>query len=135
MLAWLLREHPFELEADFQEKYHVDVYSQSPRRVARLLTRLLTHWDNATFRAIHPEWQWMIVTNQIGADSADRLRWLQWAKSADGQKNRNRPPLYPRPGVPGYGRDPAREFAEMDIEALEAALALPRVPIDPPVNP
>jgi hypothetical protein len=30
---------------------------------------------------------------------ADVLRWLQWAKTKDGQKGRNAPDPIPRPGV------------------------------------
>lgn len=33
------------------------------------------------------------------AEVADSLKWLQWAKTKDGQRNRNPPKPIPRPGV------------------------------------
>lgn len=33
------------------------------------------------------------------ADVVDTLRWLQWAKTEDGSRGRNRPRPVPRPGI------------------------------------
>lgn len=56
--------------------------------------------DSAVMRATSPdEWQWKRLENQLLALIADSQRWLVWAKTPDGQKNRNQPRRIPRPGV------------------------------------
>ncbi|WRS29606.1 DUF5361 domain-containing protein [Actinomycetaceae bacterium MB13-C1-2] len=94
---------------------------------------MLSSIESATYRAIFPDWQWHLIGNQLSAFQADLLNLLWWAKTEDGQKDRNRPAPVSRPGVPGYQRDAEAEFAAMDIDALEATLALPRVSIENPL--
>lgn len=48
---------------------------------------------------MHPEDAEWTLTNRLLAIIADVLRWLQWAKTSDGRKNRNQPEPIPRPGV------------------------------------
>lgn len=44
------------------------------------------------------------LTNMLLATIADVLRWLQWAKTKDGQKGRGAPEPIARPGVRGRKR-------------------------------
>jgi Family of unknown function (DUF5361) len=37
-------------------------------------------------------------TDMLLASAVDALHWLQWVKTKDGAKNRNRPKPIPRPG-------------------------------------
>lgn len=48
---------------------------------------------------MHPDKAGWTLTNHLLATIADVLRWLQWAKSKDGRRNRNHPELIERPGV------------------------------------
>ncbi|UVK62931.1 tail assembly chaperone [Gordonia phage Hexbug] len=54
--------------------------------------------SDAFFREKHPDWEWDRA-NMLLADMADSLHWLVWAKTKDGQRNRNQPQPIPRPGV------------------------------------
>lgn len=55
--------------------------------------------DSHIYRALHPDEAGWTLTNHLLAIIADTLRWLQWAKTKDGRKNRNRPDPIVRPGV------------------------------------
>lgn len=55
--------------------------------------------DSHLYRSMHPDEAGWTLTNHLLAMIADALRWLQWAKTKDGQKNRNRPDPITRPGV------------------------------------
>jgi hypothetical protein len=55
--------------------------------------------DSHLYRSMHPDEAGWTLTNHLLATIADVLRWLQWAKTKDGQKNRNRPEPITRPGV------------------------------------
>lgn len=48
---------------------------------------------------MHPDEAGWTLTNMLLAAIADALRWLQWAKTPDGKRNRNRPKPIQRPGV------------------------------------
>ncbi len=48
---------------------------------------------------MHPEEAGWTLTNHLLAMIVDVLRWLQWAKTKDGIRNRNRPEPIARPGV------------------------------------
>lgn len=48
---------------------------------------------------MYPEKAYWTLTNQLLAMIADALRWLQWARTEDGSKNRNAPEPISRPGV------------------------------------
>ncbi|OBJ26970.1 DUF5361 domain-containing protein [Mycobacterium sp. 1245801.1] len=53
---------------------------------------------------MHPDEAGWTLTNMLLAVIADCLRWLQWAKTKDGQKGRNAPEPIKRPGVKGNRR-------------------------------
>ncbi|RTE50388.1 DUF5361 domain-containing protein [Actinobaculum sp. 352] len=55
--------------------------------------------DSALHRAMHGEDALWDMDAQLLAHIADHVAWLVWAKTADGQKGRNRPKPIPRPGV------------------------------------
>jgi len=54
--------------------------------------------ESAVFRLLAPpKLQWDQQTYFL-ADAVDILRWIQWAKSKDGEAGRNYPKPIPRPG-------------------------------------
>lgn len=55
------------------------------------------------------EWMWTLEAH-LAATVADSLRWLQWSKSKDGQRNRNVPKLITRPGV----RDDTKRYGKAE---------------------
>lgn len=55
---------------------------------------------------MHPNEAGWTLTNMLLAAIADALRWLQWARTKDGQKNHNPPEPIPRPGVKGRRKRP-----------------------------
>lgn len=55
--------------------------------------------DSAVYDAVDPEGVAWDLHAQLQAAAVDSLRWLQWAQTKDGEKNRNRPKPIPRPGV------------------------------------
>lgn len=72
--------------------------------------------ESALARAIQgKDWPWGLQ-EMLLADIGDTLRWLQWAKTKDGQKNRNPPKQTPRPGVKAPERigDAPVSVAEMN---------------------
>lgn len=118
----MLGEHPDELEADFQEVYGLDLYATAPTRAARLLTRLISHWDTAVYRALHADWEWQPLTAQLLGVQADALNLLWWAKTRDGSKNRHRPrSVFPRDEKPRMA-----DAQLMTVDELREYLALPR---------
>lgn len=54
--------------------------------------------DTALGRALYPDQGWGL-TELLLAGMADTLSWLQWSKTEDGRRNRNRPKRIPRPGI------------------------------------
>jgi hypothetical protein len=48
---------------------------------------------------MYPNQAGWTIQNMLLAELVDVAHWLQWAKTKDGQRNRNRPPPVPRPGV------------------------------------
>ncbi|MFC4124938.1 DUF5361 domain-containing protein [Nocardia rhizosphaerae] len=54
--------------------------------------------ESALYRTIVTDWRWGL-SEMLLADAVDSLRWLMWAKTKDGQRNRNRPKPVPRPGI------------------------------------
>lgn len=46
----------------------------------------------------HEDAMWDLHAH-LQASILDGIRWLQWSKTKDGEKNRNRPKPIPRPGV------------------------------------
>ena len=54
--------------------------------------------DSHLYGIMFPEYHGWTLTNQLLAIIADCLRWLQWAKTEDGAKNRSMPEPLERPG-------------------------------------
>lgn len=54
---------------------------------------------SALYGLVYPDRAGWDKQNMLLANIADSLTWLQWAKTKDGSKGRNRPKPIPRPGV------------------------------------
>lgn len=72
------------------------------------------------------DWAWRSLEPNLLAFIADRLAWIQWSKTEDAKKRRNRPKPIPRPGV-GPKRDP--DLLVLPVEEVKRRLALPRRPL------
>lgn len=63
---------------------------------------IVTHLpaSSATHRSVlgDEETEWTL-TNHLLAGIAEGIGWLKWAKTKDGERNRNQPKQIPRPGV------------------------------------
>lgn len=55
--------------------------------------------DSNLMRAMFPDRAGWTTTGMLLAELVDTAHWLQWAKTRDGQRNRNQPKRVPRPGV------------------------------------
>lgn len=55
--------------------------------------------DSALARAVQPDASPWTLEAQLLAEAVDGVRWLQWSKTKDAERNRNRPKPFPRPGV------------------------------------
>jgi hypothetical protein len=51
------------------------------------------------FRSMHPDHAGWTLEAMLLADQVDSLHWLQWSKTKDGIKGRNKPKRVPRPGI------------------------------------
>lgn len=78
--------------------------------------------DSELFRVMFPDRHGWDKTEQLLASAVDTLHWLQWAKTKDGQQNRNRPKQIPRPGV-GPKPRPGLKTKPVPLSVLKAALA------------
>lgn len=75
--------------------------------------------ESVTWQAAHTDYALWGLTEQLLADAVDQLRWLRWAKTKDGSKNRRPPKPIPRPGV---GKDTkARKFGADPVPLDELA--------------
>lgn len=63
------------------------------RRAARLIRQLAQDPTTATYRAYGAETARWTAEVQLLAEAVNYQRLLLWSKTADGQKNRNRPPM------------------------------------------
>lgn len=110
MLLGLIHEHQGQLAADFPRFYGIplsrireEVTLWEFAAMAANLPR-----ESATWKALHgherSEWD---LQAQILAEVANAVRWLQWAETKDGAKNRNRPELI----LPPWVEDPTKETA------------------------
>lgn len=110
------------LTADFQRFYGLrlsDVLHEP------LWCADLARWlpaDAAVWRAVDPRAAWS-TGDYLAAMCVDALRWLVWAKSKDGQKNRRQPKPIPRPGAESKKQDGLRA---MPVDQMRALLARPR---------
>lgn len=102
-LAALIEEHPQALKSDLIDRglrlrdlCAVDDFNWDD--LSAIVYRLQGDQESALYRAMNPDWMWGLP-EMLLASTADTLRWLQWAKTSDGQKGRNQPRPIPRPGV------------------------------------
>jgi len=98
MFASVYRTKQDELRADFQQYYGLNLerlgYEYSIKHAASLVTQLPR--ESRLYIAIDCRATWGITEYQL-ADIANSLRWLVWAQTKDGQKNRNRPEMMKPP--------------------------------------
>ena len=82
--------------------------------------------ESATVRTVsrgeHPEWT---LTTELLAASVDIQRWLQWAKTTDAEKRRNRPTPIPRPSN-NFNSRKMKDALTLPIDELKRRLSLPR---------
>lgn len=77
-----------ELICDFAEVYHVlNIYELPPKQAAVLCMGL----RNESRVKMHLSGSKLTLEQMLYARMADELAFLSWAKTKDGQKNRNRP--------------------------------------------
>lgn len=77
---------------------------------------------SALFGVMFPDRAGWDLQNLLLAEIVDHQRWLQWAKTKDGSKGRNRPKQVPRPGV--TPEQPAgAKVAAQPLSQLKARLA------------
>lgn len=100
----------------------------TPLEAADLTAPMVRQPESWTYRALNPDWEWGLA-NQLMADQADSLRWLVWAKTEDGQKNRHLPAPITRPGTADW-QDAGDRPKGMDVDELQALLARPRIQIE-----
>ncbi|AXH45114.1 tail assembly chaperone [Gordonia phage Biskit] len=86
---------------------------------------------DAITRVTHPEnADWIGIqgrTNMLLATQADALNWLVWAKTRDGQKNRNQPEPIQRPGVEPSSKRTKGEAVPIDQFKEKMALLRARM--------
>lgn len=111
---------PDELAADFLRFYQVEDWRQlNPMRAASLAAAMIGQPESWTRRKLDPYWEWSILTNQWGVLASDALRWIQWSKTRDGQRNQRPPQPFPRPWESEHDSYVALPIDELE-EALEA---------------
>ncbi|AER47572.1 tail assembly chaperone [Mycobacterium phage DS6A] len=105
-LADLIRRHGEALESDLIDKGLRLRHCPSDDFNWRDLRIIVEHSgvESELFRAMHPEEAGWTPTNMLLAAIVDVLRWLQWARTKDGQAGRNMPEPIKRPGVHGRKR-------------------------------
>lgn len=131
MLLVAEQSAPDELSADFKRFYGVDDWRTLPlSRATSWCAAMIRQPESWTHRALDPNWQWALLHNQWGVSASDALRWMQWAKTKDGQKNRRPPKPFPRP----WDKRPDSGYMTVPVEELEARLALARVNVTTPPN-
>ena len=97
MFASIYRRYKTELRADFQQYYALNIDKMGTEYSimhAADLSVMLPQNSRVMCR-IDPAnaWGWQ---EHLLADLTNRVRWLQWAKTTDGAKNRNHPvPIEP----------------------------------------
>lgn len=92
----LLSEHHGQLRADFRRFYgdSLDGFRAAGvplSEVADMAANLPE--ESACFRAMNPNWQHDHAL-ELARSTEYAARWLVWAKTGDGQKNRNQPEPY-----------------------------------------
>lgn len=77
-----------ELICDFAEYYHIYDFKALPARLAAVLAGGLRGDSRIRMKL---EGRKITLQEEIHAAIFDRVNWLQWAKTEDGQKNKNIP--------------------------------------------
>jgi len=105
--------YPDELEADFQQYYHLDVAILDPAKAARLLFQLPRECRTYAKLAPASQWGWSeIMANKM----VYLLETLVWMKTKDATK---KPPQNrPKPFIPDFMAQPKTETDPN--EAIEA---------------
>jgi hypothetical protein len=102
----LIEAHPLAIESDLIDRGLRLRQLGTNKLTWRDLHAIVAYLDerSALGRAIQGDaapWQ---LPEMLLAAAVDRLTWLAWAKTKDGQKGRNVPKPIPRPGVEGPER-------------------------------
>lgn len=87
--------------------------------------------ESALYKAMYPPDEDSLwgLPEMLLAEAADSLRWLVWAKTEDGQKNRNHPHPIPRPGVePPTSTRRSGGTTTTSIDDAPARYAVERIP-------
>ena len=124
MFASMLGRYRLELRADLQQYYalNLDDMGRSYKVSHAADLAVMLPEGSRVMRRIDPSnaWGWQ---EYLLADLVNRVRWLQWAKTPDGAKNRNHPkPIEPPKPV-------AREEVQnpiLNIKEYARRLRLPR---------
>lgn len=120
MLARYIAKYPDELVADMQQFYTLDITERGPsiKRVAILAAQLPRESRIVRAQCAQAEWSdemYMLSRIEYG------MRWLIWSKTADGQKNRNKP----EPNMtPVKARELERKALSVDFSGVAQALGL-----------
>jgi hypothetical protein len=106
-IATLIKHHAEALEADLigegMRLRHFPSDEFTWRDLKVIIKHLSVH--SQLYAAVYPDRAGWDIQNYLLADIADGIHWLQWAKTKDGRKGRNRPQPIPRPGIVPPPRD------------------------------
>jgi hypothetical protein len=125
MLVWILREYPLELRADFQQFYQLNIDDMGEAYTARHAAdlALMLPPESRLLRIINPENAWNLRDHMLSSIEYS-LRWLVWAQTKDGQKNRKRPhPIDPPKKKKSL---PTEDFAVFPQDEYQRRLDAPR---------
>lgn len=126
-LAWLIREHREVVELTLIQAglrlRRMGEPDTSWRDIWAVVAHAARTPGSPLAAALDPRASWPVETYLL-ADAVDSLRFLAWAKSKDGQKNRNRPKAIPRPGRKAAT---ATDVQAMPVDELKRFLARPRI--------
>lgn len=109
-----------ELICDMAETYHVFDYRALPVKLLATLACGLRPNSRSMLKLAGEN---VPLETLLLASMADRLAWLQWAKTEDGKKNRNRPKnIVPQlvASVEGHKRQTASFNTPAEFEAARA---------------
>lgn len=124
----LRRQHVGALRADFRRYYGLDFDRIGVDYGLLYGADLAAHLppDSATMLALSGGWT---KTEHLLAGMLDYLALQWWAKTKDGEKNRNRPKPVPRPGVEDKTKRRMKDAMLLPLDEAKRRLALPREPI------
>jgi len=111
----MINRYKQELRADFQQYYtlNIDEMGVGYRVGHAAELAVMLPQESRVMQRIDPEnaWGWQ---EYLLADLVNRVRWLQWAQTPDGAKNRNHPNpiMAPRRHVEQAAQNPIHEVRE-----------------------